>query len=655
MKNIYKIFLVTLILLFSNKLFAKDVPVIVISPGKSIQSSSTVGTNVTVISGDTIRKSNEIFLGDIIDGNSSSTNTFQMGGSGTNMGIQLRGLEKRYSTVYVDGIKMSDPGTPDNGFYFQHIMKESIDRVEILKGNQSTLYGPNAVGGTIHLFTKKGKEGHHTNSKVTTGSNRTLNVYHSVDGARDKIDYFLGLNRHKTAGISARNDDGESDKYRNENLNANFGYQINENLRIENSIGYTNHDLKFDAVSKSSVDNVDREDGVMGNYALQLKYNKGKFNNHLTYNKMYSQRNVNETAGTFQNYFGFRDAFNFTGTYNFNLDNRLVYGAEAEFDAARYDSDYSNPASPFNQLYFDRPSNEHIFSQFFDYQFRPLENLYTTVGLRSDEHSNAGRKTSGRTTLAYKLDDRSTVRSSWGSGIRFPSLYDYHYANGNVNTSGAGFYAGDGYKGLAAEDLNSERANSYDIGYETFLDNLDLGLNVTYFNVEVKNPLNGDSRNNWKIMNTMEVNTSEGLELALDWKPEKKKYTVGFDYTYTYSYDANTCYDGCSIQDDIGDDKVRVPLNTFSSTIAHNTLPNLTNSLKIKFVDEMRDFGDGNNSFTDVVLDDYITFDFSSKFSLFDGYGVFFHAKNVFDENYEQAHGYSSMGRSFNIGLNRIY
>ena len=71
------------------------------------------------------------------------------------MGIQLRGLEKRYSTVYIDGVKMSDPSTPDNSFYFQNIMKESIDRVEVLKGNQSSLYGPNAIGGTIHIFTKK--------------------------------------------------------------------------------------------------------------------------------------------------------------------------------------------------------------------------------------------------------------------------------------------------------------------------------------------------------------------------------------------------------------------------------------------------------------------------------------------------------------------
>ena len=64
----------------------------------------------------------------------------------------------------------------------------------------------------------------------------------------------------------------------------------------------------------------------------------------------------------------------------------------------------------------------NTFSQFFDYQFRPFENLYSTFGLRSDEHSSTGRKASGRTTLAYKLDGNNKIRSSLGSGIRFPSL-----------------------------------------------------------------------------------------------------------------------------------------------------------------------------------------------------------------------------------------
>ena len=655
MKKTFFIFLTSLTLISFNKTFAEKIPTIVISAGKTPQSLSTVGTNVTVISGDTIRKSPEFFLGNIIDGSTSSTNTFQLGGDGTNMGIQLRGLEKRYSTVYVNGVKMSDPSTPDNSFYFQHIMKDSIDRVEILKGNQSSLYGPNAIGGTIHIFTKKGQEGHRSNLSLEGGSNNTKSAYYSVDGANDKIDYYFGLNRFLTSGISARNDDGESDQYRNESLNGSFGYKFNESLRIENSLGYTNTDLKYDAVNNTKMDVVDRSDDILANYSVRVIHDGDKTNNILSYSKLYSERDTTETAGGKQGYFGFRDAVNFTGTYNFSLDNRLVYGAEAEFEEARMDVDYFHPTS-FNQLYFDKRADEHIFSQFFDYQFRPLEKLYATIGLRSDEHSSVGREPSGRTTLAYQLDNVSTIRSSLGSGVRFPAIYDLHFS-GSTAASGGGSTSGDGYAGLSGDNFGHERGNSFDVGYETYLDRLDLNTNITYFYLEQKNGLTSDSRNNFKLNKTHGVNTSKGIELGLDWKPDGKKYGVDFDYTYTKSFDNNTCKaGGCHRKSsELGTAKVQVPQNAFSSNITHNTLPGLTNSVQIKFVDEVRSFGDGNNSFKDVILEDYTTINLRSNYRLYDTYDLSFDAKNIFDDNYEQVHGYSSVGRSFNLGIKRVY
>ena len=658
MKNIYLILVISFVLISFNKLVSADVPTIVISAGKTPQSLSTVGSNVTVISGETIRNSSSNFLGDIIESSTTSTNFFQMGGEGTNMGIQLRGLEKRYSTVYLNGVKMSDPSTPDNSFYLQHIMKDSIEKVEILKGNQSSLYGSNAIGGTIHIFTKKGKEGHRSTTNLTTGSNKAKGAYYSVDGANDKVDYYLGLNRYLTGGISARNDDGESDKYRNESLNANFGYNLNENLRIENSLGYVNTDLKYDAVSTSSADTNDRSDDILANASLRLIHDNGNYNNTLSYNKLYSERKTTQSAGTFENFFGFRDAVNFTGTYNISLDNRLVYGAEAEFDSARYDVDYFKPTSPYNQKYFDVLADESIISTFLDYQFRPTEKLHATTGFRVDSHSSAGREPSARTTFAYQLDNRSTIRSSLGSGVRFPALYDIHYAGANTNVGrGADPFSGDGYAGLTAEDIGHERANSFDIGYETFLENLDLGTSITYFYLEQKNPLASNLHNNFKMNNVHGVNTSEGIELGLNWKPENKKYGIDFDYTYNETYDSNTCdADGCHVKSsNIGDAKVRVPKNTFSSKITHNTLPGLKNSVQIKFVDERRDFGDGNNSFKDVILEDYTTINLTTNYRLYDTYDLYFDAANIFDDNYEQAHGYSSMGRSFNFGIKRVY
>ena len=98
-----------------------------------------------------------------------------------------------------------------------------------------------------------------------------------------------------------------------------------------------------------------------------------------------------------------------------------------------------------------------------------------------------------------------------------------------------------------------------------------------------------------------------------------------------------------------------MPQNTFSSKIIHNTFPGLTNSVQIKFVDEVRSFGDGNNSFKDVILEDYTTINLRSNYRLYDTYDLSFNAKNIFDDNYEQVHGYSSMGRSFNFGIKRVY
>ena len=161
LKKILKIFII-LILPF-NAVFAADIPIIVIAPSKKAQSVSTVGTSVTVLDETFFKNSNELFLGDALSTNSTSINFFQRGGHGQTSAIQLRGMPKRYSTVYIDGVKMSDPASPSNDFNFNHILTKNIARVEILKGNQSSVYGSGAIGGTINITTKKGEPGFQKN------------------------------------------------------------------------------------------------------------------------------------------------------------------------------------------------------------------------------------------------------------------------------------------------------------------------------------------------------------------------------------------------------------------------------------------------------------------------------------------------------------
>ena len=135
------VLLLTFVFLEYSKIQANEIPIIVISASKSPQSKSIVGNDVLVINENTISNSGESFVGDILSENLMGMNYFQSGGYGSVSGIQLRGQPKRYSTVYLNGIKLSDPSTPSNDYYFGNLMNSSLETVEVLKGSQSTLYG----------------------------------------------------------------------------------------------------------------------------------------------------------------------------------------------------------------------------------------------------------------------------------------------------------------------------------------------------------------------------------------------------------------------------------------------------------------------------------------------------------------------------------
>ena len=455
-----------------------------ISAGKTLQSLDTVGSTIEVIDSDAIKNSSYSLLADVINDNSTSTNFFRAGGVGSNTGVQLRGLEKRYSTVYIDGVKMMDPSSPDGSFYLDNLTKNGIEKVEILKGTQSSLYGSNAIGGTINIYTKKGNKGNHQSFEIETASKNTNNVNYSLNGANEKFDYFLGLNKYLTDGISTMNDNAEKDEYKNENIVGNFGYKINENFSLENSFRISDTYLEYDTVNRTASNDDNSTKNLEVSNSLKLKHEKNNFKNILSYNKLQIDRGITTDTKTKYNYFGYRDALNYLGEYNINLDNKIVYGIDSEFDAARY---YKG------SLGFGTPNIEHdesIISQYFDYQFRPIKKLYASFGLRSDDHTTVGRKTSGRSSVAYQLNGNSKIRSSFGSGVRMPALYDYKFADSNIVS-----------KGGTLEQLQAERGQSFDLGYDTFFNNLDLNLGITYFKTEQKNPLISDARGEWVVRN----------------------------------------------------------------------------------------------------------------------------------------------------------
>ena len=636
-----KLFLFLYFIFFSTAIFSKEIPVIVISAGKTPQSYGSVGSQVTIIDSETIENSSDSFLTDLLESESQGLNIFQLGGKGTNAGIQMRGLPKRYSTIYIDGVKMYDPSASDNAFYAEGLFKDSIERIEILKGSQSSLYGNSAVGGTINIFTKKGKLGKHQNVAVRGGENSTQDIFYSIDGADEKQSYFVGFNYYSTDGISAMNNDNtENDPYENNSLTANHSYKISENNTIENYLTLKDSYLKYDEPTSGRDDTLNSSDNIEAHYSFKFKNTNNNFKNTFGFSKSVTSRMVTKYTSRQDTYEGFKNMGTYLGEYNFSLDSKIIYGADVEFFKAKYPTD---PGAI-------KTHDEEIHSQYIDYQFRPYESIYATIGGRNDTHTASGNEQSYRVTGTYDLGDNSKIRSSYGTGFLFPSLYE------------SGEYAWTNQDG---DKINAEKTRSFDIGYETYFDTLNLGFNITYFDILVEDPIMGSNITSFQDNISGAENKSKGIELATNWT-DNKKLNVTFNYTFTKSYSGMDCdkpqkdkwgYTSCI---DTGHGwletaMVRVPLNAISSKIDYQFNKDLNGSLMLTYKGRTRDYGGADYGFRDHILDEYLLVDLVSSYKLNSGYKLGFSLKNLFDKDYENALNYSGTPRAMNIGLKKSF
>ena len=631
---------------FVKLAYSDDIPVIVIAPSKTPQSISTVGTSVKVLSESDLENLDEVFLGEALDSATTGLNFFQTGGAGTQMGIQLRGLPKAYSTVYVDGVKKSDSSTPKNDFYFDDILTGQISRVEILKGNQSSIYGSGAMGGTINIFSKKGTGEFKPNYSYQFGSNETHNLNLSYGGADERKDFYVGIERFQTDGISAMNHNDENDPYKNHTFLVNYGYKIYDNLNLRGIYKFTDSKLNYDAINSSfnQIDNSSHEKDTSATFEIEYEINESLKSN-LILNQGYMSRTADNVVNQFtnavieQDYWSYRDTINFQNNFKINSNHNMVFGIEKEFEEMRYNP-YDFKGSWGSPTDFKK--GEEITSQYIDVQSKITNNLFATFGVRFDKHSQSLNEDSERISLVYLSDVLGTkFKSSYGTGIKFPSLYEF-------------------YKSGAPDNLVAEKGRSYDFGVEKSFTNAGLNFDLTFFNHKYEDTIEGWKAAGWTPKNMPGVVRSKGLELLSSYKPAK---SLNLSLGYTY----NSTYDGADFDDpDMGpgsagdflnSQMVRVPRHLLNFGADYSFSNKINFNWKTKWSDTARDYGNTNEaggSFRDMRLSSYIVSDVGMNF-FYGDYRAFVNLSNIFDEKYSQALQFSAPERSLNIGFKKIY
>ncbi|GAB6183193.1 TonB-dependent receptor plug domain-containing protein [Thermodesulfovibrio hydrogeniphilus] len=604
------LFLVLILsLLFSSQAFAAQESVldeIVVTASKTEETVRETSASVVVITEEDIKKLNVQFLPDVLR-TVADLNITQTGGIGSQTSIFLRGGASKHTLILVDGVKVNSPTTGD--FDFSHLSVNDIERIEIIKGPQSTIYGSEAMAGVINIITKKGKGKPSITASFEGGSYGTYSSTATFQMGTDKYDLKLTASYFKTEGISAYKNGTERDGYKNASVSTRLGIKPLENLEFELIGGYTYARKKVDFCDYFNPDSPLCISYSYRNFLnFKTSWNTTKFWHQIIslsrFQDIYKTRDrehpfaevdidSNRYLIDWQNNFSFSDMHITTGGFEYKKD-------KAENPSAKIDHSVENKAFYLNN------------------KFQIIKEILTiNVGLRYDKHETFGDHTTYRVgSVVFIKDLDLRLEASYGTGFRAPSLNDLYYKDdwgfsGNPN-------------------LKPEKSRGWDVGFDKEFLNKKLYLSIKYFNQKYTDLIA------WKCdpltRQCSPINISQakakGIESSLNIKISKPiTFTVGYTYL--------------DAKNDKDEPLDRRPRNKASFGLGYaddkfNIYANLI------YVDRRKD---GIH-----YLPSYSVFNLSGDYKISKNITIFGRVQNLFNNKYEEAYGYGTYGTSVFLG-----
>lgn len=605
---------------------------IVVSATKTKTPSVEIASSISVIDSAEIAESNKTNLLDLLK-DQYGLIVSQSGGPGQLTQLYIRGANSDQVLVEINGVKMNMPDDPGNSFDFSLIPLDNIERVEILRGPQSTLYGSDATAGVINIITKKGSDKPGYFATLEGGSMDTYKGLLGANGKEGSADYSLTLSKTKSEGIPAADQEfGNTvrDGYQDYNLSSNLGWAVNNDV-----------DLNFFAVFNTGQVGLAQHGGPLGDDPTY-------FGNHEQ-GEYRAEANIDPFHGTWQQVVGFsfmRDLrrYSYDSTVNnpasstsfysgdfYQLDwqnnlilipaNALTFGLEASRQSSS--SDYSY----ISTLYGNDNSNLPLvdlnnLSGYFQDQINIHDNAFTTAGLRYDSYSKFGSAVTFRITQTYLIESTGTkLKAVYGTGFKAPTLVDlYDPLYGNKN-------------------LKSETSKSWEAGFEQYLFDYTSLLDVTYFSNTFANMFGYDS--NYVTINIGKAQT-DGLEFSFT-ENLNSSFKVNASYTFTNAKDKTPGSPVENLQ------LIRRPKNSASFGLNYDFLDGFNLNADVVYMGTRYD-----EIFptTRVQLGAYALVNISGSYKISEVVKFYWRIENLLDEKYEDVYGYGTVGNAGYIGVN---
>ncbi|MEZ0167266.1 TonB-dependent receptor plug domain-containing protein [Microvirga sp. TS319] len=626
--------------------FADSIPEpdFVVTATRSPLAISQAGSAISVIPGEEIEKESPKSPADVLRRVPGVT-VVETGGPGGTTTVRIRGADAGQTLVLIDGIRANDPSSDAGEFDFSNLSAVDIERIEVLRGPQSAIYGSDAMGGVINIITRKGKGAPRFSVGVEGGNYGTKAGRAAVSGSEGPVSYAFSTTGFDMTGFSrygyrigriehALTSPLEADGAQRLGAAGRVAVALSPNTEFEIG-GYTSHnkadldnDAGFDALPDGPSST--RQRLYEGHARLTQKAFDGILKSSFLVSGSRMDRDY-RLIGSYAlpslywdeyGYQGDRLSAEYQGDLKLGALGLLTLGAKVEEETL--------VSTTRNVLPFETPTYDNVDasqttrSLYALHQFSLIENLHLSLGGRIDDVEGGDTFGTWRATAAYDIPDSGTkLRASIGTGAKAPTLYQQF----------------DPFSGTA--DLESERSIGFDIGLDQRLADDRVLISATFFANRFRNLIAYEMAESCRpeqiygcFINVNRARTS-GVELSADVDVVPAWLRMKANYTFLEAFDEDT---------DLR--LARRPQHQGRLGLIITPMPGLSIEPSVVLVgSRFSSPGEGYE------LAPYGRIDVYADYRISDTFSAYARAENLTDARYQEVYDYGTAGRSFYAGL----
>lgn len=641
-----KIFFVLAAVIISTQLKAQQDTTLldeaVVTAGKYEKKQNETGKLLIVINRQQLERSAGKSLGEILNKAAGTTIIGNSNIAGTNQTISIRGSSAGNVLLLMDGIPVNDPSVISNYFDLNFFSIDQIERIDILKGGQSTLYGSDAVAGVVNIILKKG--GNNKTSvfgNFAAGSYNTLKESVGFGKQQSKTDYSVNYTHISSDGFSTVYDKDKTgtfdkDGFNEHTLNGRLGFKITKRVKTIFSGSYSYYKTDLDAAAFTdekdyTVKNNNRQAGAAFIYTL----NKGTIRLNYNFNRVernYLDDSIHKSSPyvsySKSNYTGRTHFAELFGNWRFHQW-ELLAGVDYRFNNTDQDFFFTGPFGPYAPPFLHAEMSQ--LSPYASVIYKNENGFSAEFGGRWNKHSEYGSNFIFTFNPFYLIKNKVKFFGNLYSAFKTPTLYQLFdpSAGNNQLTPEKGIIAEAGVELFSIKNFWARLTGFYRNTKDAIL--------YTY------NPVSFTS----KYLNAGKQ-TNYGAELEV--KYSHNKVSVTGNYTYTNGK-TTAAFDGTGAP--IGKDTAyynlyRIPKHAFNINVGVQTTKQFFYSIAVHSVSKREEFIYGSKP---EVLQSYFTIDLYGEYRFTKEARLFLDLKNITGKQYFDILGYNSKRFNFTTGV----